>query len=366
MESLKLRYINILNGKCNGALNIFGKLIYNLENEIFEELLTEDYSPHYIFNEIATALNSRDYAVNVIKSQPSILNNGYDFQEVLNLSEGQLEMLLRGDIEPVLGPAPIQPSVLVLANQKLNDITGKDKRERMGNGNFGRHLIQVSQKSFGQWTETEIDVGFSNKYIFSSVPVEGKEFYLFSKPFEFPFKVADLVYMSSSEDEYCFKNAPEDIEREINNINPGKSNTNLGHFLTENCSDDASTINICFVKGAECDIYVDYDSEFVEKDGDKVFFKGDALMYAAIFSEKELYECGVKRLMKKVSILASVYKDKESFVARVGCNSNLQSDLLVLINLANSLQNSDRLGQIESVAEEINDKNDANSACRLY
>ena len=32
---------------------------------------------------------------------------------------------------------------------------------------FGKQLIQVSQKSLGKWTETNIDVGFENKYLFS-------------------------------------------------------------------------------------------------------------------------------------------------------------------------------------------------------
>ena len=34
-------------------------------------------------------------------------------------------------------------------------------------GTFGRQLISVSQKNLGKWTETDLEVGFSNKYIFS-------------------------------------------------------------------------------------------------------------------------------------------------------------------------------------------------------
>ena len=51
-------------------------------------------------------------------------------------------------------------------------------------GYFGRQIIKVSQKSFGGWTENDVNVGFSNKYIFSEEFVEGKKFYLFSKPFK--------------------------------------------------------------------------------------------------------------------------------------------------------------------------------------
>ena len=37
-------------------------------------------------------------------------------------------------------------------------------------GNFGKQLISVSQKSFNKWTETDLEVQFLNKYI----PYESK------------------------------------------------------------------------------------------------------------------------------------------------------------------------------------------------
>ena len=72
----------------------------------------------------------------------------------------------------------------------------------------------MAQKDFNKWGDVSVDVGFENKYIFSDREVEGKKFYVFSKPFEFPFKVTDLIYMTSSLKKYCFVNAPEDIEEE--------------------------------------------------------------------------------------------------------------------------------------------------------
>ena len=33
-------------------------------------------------------------------------------------------------------------------------------------GNFGKQIIRVSQKSFGKWSPTDIDISFENKYIF--------------------------------------------------------------------------------------------------------------------------------------------------------------------------------------------------------
>ena len=66
-------------------------------------------------------------------------------------------------------------------------------------GNFGAQIIQLSQKNFGKWSQPEEDISFPNKYIFSDNIVEGKDFFIFSKPFEFPFKVADVIYLTSSE-----------------------------------------------------------------------------------------------------------------------------------------------------------------------
>jgi len=213
-------------------------------------------------------------------------------------------------------------------------------------GNFGRQIIQISQKSFNKWTETDIDIGFSNKYIFSDRYAEGKKFFLFSKPFDFPFKIADLIYLTSSSKKYCFSNTPEDIKEEISDL--GQEN-----LLIENCPDES--IKICFSSRNDCDIEVDYNAEYVKKGTDVMYFEGDTLMYAAIFSDKAVYECQVKRLMQRVDNLALLYKDKATFVSGVGCNSNL--DLIGLSNNANRLTSSASLGQINTIVEEIKDNN---------
>ena len=44
---------------------------------------------------------------------------------------------------------------------------------------FGKQIIKTSQKTYGKWSNEGVNVGFSNKYIFSNNPVEGKTFYCF-------------------------------------------------------------------------------------------------------------------------------------------------------------------------------------------
>ena len=224
-------------------------------------------------------------------------------------------------------------------------------------GNFGKQLIHISQKSFNKWTDTNLDAGFSNKFIFSRNYSQGKKFYVFSKPFEFPFKVADLIYLTSTEEKYCFLNPPENIKDELESLDQE-------NIFLENCS--ANSIQVCFT--GSCDIEVDYDGKFLEKNSKKIYFETDALMYAGIFSDKEVYECQLKRLMQRVSELSKIYQEKSTLTSRVGCNSNLDSDLLLLMSATQNFAKSGTSSQLNSLTQlikQISDNNEATS-CRMW
>ena len=223
-------------------------------------------------------------------------------------------------------------------------------------GEFGRQGIEISQKSFNKWSKTGIDVGFQNKYIFSNSFVEGKNFLLFSKPFELPFKVADVIYMTSSNDNYCFIDAPEEIEEEIEDL----SQANL--FISD-CPTDS--IAVCFGFDSSCDIDVNYDLEYVEKRGIKSYFESDSLMYAAIFSDSEIYECQIKRLMSRTSSLVELYSGKSFLIASQGCVPEMNADLISLGNQAKSLDSSIDLFQIGFAAENLGDSNKI-ARCNLW
>ena len=222
-------------------------------------------------------------------------------------------------------------------------------------GDFGKQEIDISQKSFGKWSERGGGVNFYNKYIFSKYPVEGKKTYVFSKPFEFPFKVTDLVYMVSSNDLYCFIDAPEDIQDEIENLN-------LENLKAEDCSESGYT-NVCFKSSKECDIIVNYLNKYIEKGDGRVYFEQDALMYASIFSDKEVYECQVKRIMKRVASLAKLYQDKADLII---CDTYLNPDLQLLITNSQGLKDSSDLFLINEIVKGIDTKNKNNAQCRLW
>ncbi|MAH03750.1 hypothetical protein CMI39_03110 [Candidatus Pacearchaeota archaeon] len=222
------------------------------------------------------------------------------------------------------------------------------------NEEFGRQIIKISQKSFDKWTETDVDVGFSNKYVFSEDYVEGKKFYIFSKPLDFPFKVSDLIYLTSLDKKYCFLDPPENIKEEITSLKQG-------NILVNNCS--STNIRVCFNRN--CEINVNYNGKYIEKNKSRMYFETDALMYAAIFSEKDIYECQIKRLMQRVGNLGLLYIDKAGLVSQKDCNSNLESELSTLNNLAKNLKTSNNLNSISFLVEDINEKNNL-AECRLW
>jgi len=227
-------------------------------------------------------------------------------------------------------------------------------------GNFGEQIIQLDQKSFGKWSETTTKVSFENKYIFSDSEIEGKKFYIFSKPFYFPFKIADLFYMTSANEKYCFMNAPYDIENEILDLNQS-------NLITEGCTSADTTV--CF-DSDKCDINVDYSSGIVEKDGEEMYFvetveESKVLMYAAIFSNKEVYECQLKRLMMRLKELSQLYGEKELLNFNKGCNGNLRLDLIELSDMASSFGSSEEIREVKIKADVIEEGN-SYAYCKLW
>ncbi len=221
-------------------------------------------------------------------------------------------------------------------------------------GSFGTQGIEIMQKNFNKWEKTNLVVSFQNKYIFSERYAQGKTFYIFSKPFEFPFKVANLMYITPASENYCFIDAEEDIEDEISDLNQ----PNLR--LRSDCSED--DVKVCFENG-DCDILVDYDAKKVRKENEIMYFETDALMYAAIFSNKATYECQVKRLMQRIEQLSNIYMDKERLIS-IKCDSNLGADLLILRNSASSLTDSEELYKMNFILEELEYKN--TGGCKLW
>ena len=231
-------------------------------------------------------------------------------------------------------------------------------------GNFGEQSLRAaSSLNLGKtWQEEGVPVTSYNKYIFSPSMMQGKEIYAFSKPFEMPFKIANLLFMWS--DSYCFINPPTEVEREINSL--GLKKINISEDITA-CPNASK--KVCFVSDLEkCDVFVDPLQKSAVHRGKRIVFYEGSLIYGAIFSEPEVYECQVKRLMKRASELSLLYNAKsEGIAARAnGCSSDLQPELQALAAATGNINKSGELRDISFAAGELGSKNAKIASCRLW
>ena len=234
-------------------------------------------------------------------------------------------------------------------------------------GNFGKQQISTSTKlGIGNdWGQKSVRKSSFNKYLFSREVEEGKELNVIVKPFYNPYKVGDLTFVYSGD--YCFVNPPAEIEEELEELS-GNGNLEIGINVTTNANQCPQGKTIVCFNQIGCDINVNLGSRIVSRSSpaDDVFYDGD-LIYAAIFSDKELYECQIKRLMKRTNELAYIYSLKSGFLTGQGCSNNLQGDLVSFANiLSNTNSSEDFLDNVAPIAEDLRRKNDAISKCKLF
>lgn len=229
---------------------------------------------------------------------------------------------------------------------------------------FGVQEISIATKSGigAEWDKPGVESTFYNKYIFSSSTVEGKELIVFSKPFYFPFEVADVLFIIPKKEEYCFVNAPSDIDDEIKKLKP--VNINVSANLKD-CK--KGTTRVCF-ESSGCDIDVNLGAKSVKKNGQRIYYEEDeenALLYGAIFADNGIYECQIKRLMKRASELASLYEAKSTSLSPRGCRSGLEQEMSIYANITRNLNKTDELTGIKILSDEIRRRNDA-LLCKLF
>ncbi|MCR4284510.1 MAG: hypothetical protein NUV97_00515 [archaeon] len=218
------------------------------------------------------------------------------------------------------------------------------------NGTFGKNELSVATRSdIGEeWNLLGGATSIYNKYIFSSEKNSGKEYYVFSKPFEFPYKVTDIIFITP--ENYCFINAPEEVSDEVANM----------RFPNIKISSDCTlpeSINVCFGSGTDCDIAV-YGTKVI-KNGEEMSYVGSSLMYAAIFSDKGIYDCNIERMMYRTSKIAGELSEKTDIMNSRDCSTNLKVSLLYwesstsqakannFVNLKNEADNLEKLNNRE-------------------
>ena len=148
---------------------------------------------------------------------------------------------------------------------------------------------------------------------------------------------------------------------EIEDLNPAHVSFS---DVAEDCLEDNEMV--CFGGAGGCNIEVNELGNYVTKNGKTVYYEGP-LIYGAIFSESEIYECQVERLMQRNAELAYLYADKTEFLSGKGCPSNLKPELL---SFASELQfeegdTSSKLTSIYDASKILESRNEL-LKCELF
>lgn len=206
-------------------------------------------------------------------------------------------------------------------------------------------LLEKSKKPFSY--------SVKNKYIFAE-NFNQKDIWIFSKPFEMPWRVDDLIYIISKD--YCFVNSPEDIKKELNGLN---SSFIKAVDEIRGCKSD--DIKVCFAITG-CDVYIDYMQKTVKTSRKTMPFLDDSTMLGAVFDQSN-YDCNLKRLLSRLDLQTAIMIEKANIISSRGCY-DIGSTNPDLIGLKGALS-AKNYHEIISYAESIDSAN-RGSSCRLY
>jgi len=239
-----------------------------------------------------------------------------------------------------------------------------------GLGSFGSQEIACSQKSGikDEWPAKSGGITINNKYVFSEKIEQGKVFSFFSKPFEMPFKVSEIIFISAKT--YCFEDAPSSISEEARNLK-------VPSIKLGNCTSEDT--RVCFGdSGAGCDISVfgtctglgcvsEYDSGRITKNGKTVYYAG-SLIYAGIFSDTDNYLCNFERLMQRIQQISLLYNDEQAFLSTRGCGTAMSTSLSGLAQAASAADGKTEKGidDLMEAASRVDNENSKQSGCKIY
>jgi len=255
-------------------------------------------------------------------------------------------------------------SGLASAVKLTQEVRIKSSCEIGGENEFGKQKFQLMAKAgiTKKWSGQGGNASINHKYIFLNKTADGKKFYFFTKPFNMPFKVANLVYLTS--DKYCFV-IPAGSQFEFVRKEMGDFQSELDNIkvVTSQAECENGMIKACFGVSGSCNIAVtgDRDKGIVKKNGKDMNYVTESFMYGAIFSDYDTYTCNVERLMKRLRAETTMYV-REAQLLSGRCGSIPISSL---INFGNNIPKNFESGNaaagalMVSLAASLEDQNQA-------
>ena len=232
-------------------------------------------------------------------------------------------------------------------------------------GPFGVQKLSTSSKTKGDWTEQSVRKSVYNKYIFSRAIEEtvSDKLHVMVSPLISPFKIGDVIMIYSGE--YCFVNPTTYIQELVEDISLDGTK-DIGINITRNVNScPRNYTKVCF-DGRGCDINVNTQLEIVTKSGKDLYYSGDNLLLAAIFSEGEIYECQLNRLMKRASELGTLYSKKAVYIEGSGCLNNLVGDLQEFVLVTNISNSKDFARGVVPRAKDLERRNSELASCKIF
>ena len=122
---------------------------------------------------------------------------------------------------------------------------------------------------------------------------------------------------------------------------------------------------VCFDQ-LGCDVSVNTQGRIVSKNGEDVYYEDDGLMLAAIFSDSEIYECQLKRLLKRAGELGAVYSRKAAYLDGSGCSNNLIQDLQAYVLAIDVNGSREFVQQVVPLADDLEERNGNIARCKIF
>ena len=221
----------------------------------------------------------------------------------------------------------------------------------------------IETAGIGKGSGTGIARKVYDKYIYSDLSgIQTKNLEGMAVSLKMPWRIADLIMLWPAEKKYCFtKSMPQDMRDEINRTEI----PDVVAEYSEPCPEGSITIGMS-CSGYDINVCNQGQENYISKNGVKIYYSGSALMYAAIFSEQNLYNCNLNRLGKRLALQGSLYESKAN---STGCNAgNAAFEKMISasndLSIADSnLKISNALDSIESASADIEI---INGNCRLY
>jgi hypothetical protein len=287
----------------------------------------------------------------------------YITTQLIDSSDVQRDTLVAGEVANLLNP--IQTNLEDNRYSVIDFVTDtRIYNECSTQGTFGIQRLSTASKTRNKWSQESIKKSVYDKYLFSreTEETEEKRIHIMVNPLVAPFKIGDVISIYGTK--YCFVNPSNSVEELINDLSvDGKQD--IGINISSSINDcERNVTTVCFNR-VGCDINVNTQSEVVTKNGNDMYYEGDGLMLAAIFSDYTIYECQINRLMKRASELGVLYSKKAIYIEGSGCTNNLVSDLQSFI-LATNITNSGDLRQVMQIAESLGRRNNDLGSCKVF